>query len=56
MALGAAAKHPGLDVKIVCVGMNYFHGHRFRGRAYVEFGDPFGLPQVRLLQYRFGAS
>ncbi len=56
MALGAAAKYPGLDVKIVCVGMNYFHGHRFRGRAYVEFSDPFGLPAPLVEQYRQGGA
>jgi glycerol-3-phosphate O-acyltransferase/dihydroxyacetone phosphate acyltransferase len=56
MALGAAAKYPGLDVKIVCVGMNYFHGHRFRGRAYVEYGDPFSLPSALVAQYRNGGA
>lgn len=28
MALTAMDKHPGLDVKIVPVGLNYFHGDR----------------------------
>ncbi len=32
MALGACAKHPGLGVVIVPVGLNYFSGHRFRSR------------------------
>ncbi len=54
MALGAAANNPGLDVKIVAVGLNYFHGHRFRGRAYVEYGDPFSLPQELIETYRKG--
>lgn len=40
MALGAMAKYPGLDVKVVPVGLNYFHAHRFRSRAVVEFGSP----------------
>jgi hypothetical protein len=40
MALGAMAKYPGLDVKIVPVGLNYFHAHRFRSRAVIEFGTP----------------
>ncbi|KAI9595875.1 hypothetical protein BDF19DRAFT_440379 [Syncephalis fuscata] len=39
MALGAMAAYPGLDVKIVPVGLNYFHPDRFRSRAVVEFGN-----------------
>ncbi len=56
MALGAAVNHPGLDVKIITVGLNYFHGHRFRGRVYVEFGDPFSLPPELIQQYAIGGS
>ncbi|KAL0074196.1 hypothetical protein J3Q64DRAFT_1881293 [Phycomyces blakesleeanus] len=44
MALGAMAKYPGLDVKIVPCGLNYFHAHRFRSRAVVEFGNPITIP------------
>lgn len=42
MALGAAAKaeEPDLNIQIVPVGLNYFHPHRFRSRAVVEFGKP----------------
>lgn len=40
MALGAMAQYPGLDVKIVPVGLNYFHAHKFRSRAVIEFGPP----------------
>eukprot|EP00595_Chromulina_sp_UTEXLB2642_P003249 CAMPEP_0196763192 /NCGR_PEP_ID=MMETSP1095-20130614/3622_1 /TAXON_ID=96789 ORGANISM="Chromulina nebulosa, Strain UTEXLB2642" /NCGR_SAMPLE_ID=MMETSP1095 /ASSEMBLY_ACC=CAM_ASM_000446 /LENGTH=332 /DNA_ID=CAMNT_0042115885 /DNA_START=280 /DNA_END=1275 /DNA_ORIENTATION=+ len=29
-----------INVPIVPVGLNYFRGHRFRGRAVVEFGEP----------------
>lgn len=56
MSLGAAAMYPGLNVRIVAVGLNYFHGHRFRGRVYVEFGDPFSLPQELIEQYKLGGS
>lgn len=38
MALGALAE--GTHVTVVPVGMNYFHAHKFRSRAIVEFGDP----------------
>ncbi|KAI6351277.1 hypothetical protein MCOR25_010030 [Pyricularia grisea] len=39
MALGAMANYPDVGVKIVPVGMNYFHAHKFRSRAVVEFGN-----------------
>jgi glycerol-3-phosphate O-acyltransferase/dihydroxyacetone phosphate acyltransferase len=29
-----------INVPIVPVGLNYFRGHRFRGRVVVEFGEP----------------
>ncbi|KAF1950884.1 hypothetical protein CC80DRAFT_519657 [Byssothecium circinans] len=40
MALGAVAKKPDLNLKIIPVGMNYFHAHKFRSRAVIEFGNP----------------
>lgn len=45
MALGAMAANPGLKVKIVPVGLSYFHPHKFRSRAVVEFGAPIDVPQ-----------
>ncbi|KAK0385309.1 hypothetical protein NLU13_7785 [Sarocladium strictum] len=44
MALGALAESPDIGLKIVPVGMNYFHAHKFRSRAVVEFGTPFEIP------------
>ncbi|KAG6028399.1 hypothetical protein E4U19_001550 [Claviceps sp. Clav32 group G5] len=44
MALGALEKAPECGLKIVPVGMNYFHAHKFRSRAVVEFGTPFEIP------------
>ena len=38
MALGALAQDT--QVTVVPVGLNYFHAHKFRSRAVVEFGDP----------------
>lgn len=38
MALGSLSE--GTRVTVVPVGMNYFHAHKFRSRAVVEFGDP----------------
>ena len=47
-ALGACAGHPDLTVKIVPVGLNYFSGHRFRSRVYVDYGDPVDVSRLRM--------
>lgn len=44
IALDARNKHSIQDVPIIPVGMNYFKGHRFGGRAIVEFGAPIRIP------------
>ena len=51
MALGAMDATPGLNVKIVPVGMNYFHAHKFRSRALVEFGHPIEIDEKLLSLY-----
>ena len=38
MALGALAANPNCGLKIIPCGMNYFHPHKFRSRAVIEFG------------------
>jgi glycerol-3-phosphate O-acyltransferase/dihydroxyacetone phosphate acyltransferase len=45
MALGALAADPDSGLKIVPCGMNYFHAHKFRSRAVVEFGNPIDVPK-----------
>ncbi|KAI6030179.1 hypothetical protein EDC04DRAFT_2869019 [Pisolithus marmoratus] len=35
----------GVKVKIVPVGLYYFHAHRFRSRAVVEFGSALDVPE-----------
>ncbi|CAK7903954.1 glycerol-3-phosphate O-acyltransferase 2 [[Candida] anglica] len=41
MALGAAtSKDNSEPINVIPVGMNYFHPHKFRSRAVVEFGRP----------------
>jgi glycerol-3-phosphate O-acyltransferase/dihydroxyacetone phosphate acyltransferase len=55
MALGAEAKYPGLGVKIVPVGLNYYHPNRFRSRAYVEFGQPMDVPADLIKRYTTGS-
>lgn len=52
MALGAMAEDPDINLKIVPVGMNYFHAHKFRSRAVIEFGAPFEIPQRLVDMYR----
>ena len=54
MALGAEAKHPGCGVKIIPVGMNYFHPHKFRSRAVVEFGHPIEVDPEQVEKYKAG--
>ncbi|KAF8983662.1 hypothetical protein BGZ46_009802 [Entomortierella lignicola] len=56
MALGALAANPTLDLKIVCCGLNYFHPHRFRSRAVVEFGEPLTVPPELIEMYRKGGD
>lgn len=52
MALGTLAESPDCGLKIVPVGMNYFHPHKFRSRAVIEFGAPFEIPPYVVDQYR----
>ena len=54
MALGSLAANPDSDVKIVPCGMNYFHAHKFRSRAVVEFGPPVDVPSDLVELYRSG--
>ncbi|KAK0628960.1 Sucrase/ferredoxin-like-domain-containing protein [Bombardia bombarda] len=51
MALGTLADAPDCGLKIVPVGMNYFHAHKFRSRAVVEFGPPFEVPAKLVHMY-----
>ncbi|KAG1427590.1 hypothetical protein G6F58_000962 [Rhizopus delemar] len=56
MALGAMAKYPGLDVKIVPCGLNYFHAHKFRSRAVIEFGNPMTVPAELVEKFKAGGT
>ncbi|QPG77275.1 hypothetical protein FOA43_004683 [Brettanomyces nanus] len=51
MALGAMDVNPGCSVKIVPCGMNYFHPHKFRSRAVVEFGYPIEVEKSLVEMY-----
>jgi glycerol-3-phosphate O-acyltransferase/dihydroxyacetone phosphate acyltransferase len=54
MALGALAADPDCGLKIVPCGMNYFHAHKFRSRAVVEFGSPVEVPRELVELYKKG--
>ena len=54
MALGAMANNPNVKVKIVPVGLSYFHAHRFRSRAVIEFGPALDVPEEFVEKFRRG--
>lgn len=54
MALGALAANPDSGLKIIPCGMNYFHAHKFRSRAVVEFGNPIEVPKELVELYKSG--
>ncbi|KAF7713687.1 Uncharacterized protein PECH_000619 [Penicillium ucsense] len=54
MALGTLADNPDCGLKIVPCGMNYFHAHKFRSRAVIEFGNPVEVPKELVDQFRKG--
>lgn len=56
MALGAMAEHENLNVKIVPVGLNYFHPHRFRSRAVVSYGTPISIDRSLVEKYKQGGA
>lgn len=56
MALGAMASHANMKVKIVPVGLSYFHAHRFRSRAVIEFGPPLDIPAELVERFKNGGS
>ena len=54
MALGALANNPECGVKIIPIGMNYFHAHKFRSRAVVEIGHPIEVSPEQVDAYKGG--
>lgn len=54
MALGTLADNPDCGLKIVPCGMNYFHAHKFRSRAVIEFGTPLEVPRELVDKYKQG--
>ncbi|GAA6012961.1 hypothetical protein JCM8202_002967 [Rhodotorula sphaerocarpa] len=56
MALGAISAHPDLQLRIVPVGLSYFHPDRFRSRAVVEFGSPIEIPSELVTEFEKGGE
>ncbi|KAJ3739926.1 glycerol-3-phosphate O-acyltransferase [Lentinula detonsa] len=56
MALGTIAHDPTCQVKIVPVGLSYFHPHKFRSRAVVEFGSAMDVPPELVEMFKQGGS
>ncbi|KAJ3819838.1 glycerol-3-phosphate O-acyltransferase [Lentinula raphanica] len=56
MALGAMANDPTTHVKIVPVGLSYFHPHKFRSRAVVEFGPAMDVPLELVGMFKKGGG
>lgn len=56
MALGAMAANPDLDVQLVPVGLSYFHAHKFRSRAVIEFGPPISADRELVEMYKAGGA
>lgn len=54
MALGALAANPNCGVKIIPCGMNYFHPHKFRSRAVIEFGPAIEIHPELVEAYKRG--
>ncbi|KAK4058869.1 Glycerol-3-phosphate/dihydroxyacetone phosphate acyltransferase [Microbotryomycetes sp. JL221] len=56
MALGAMSSNADLTLRIVPVGLSYFHPHRFRSRAVVEFGTPIEIPTELVRDFEKGGD
>lgn len=56
MALGALSANPNLHLRIVPVGLSYFHPHRFRSRAVVEFGSPIEIDREKVEEFEKGGE
>jgi len=54
MALGTLAEAPDCGLKIVPAGLNYFHAHKFRSRAVIEFGPALTIKPELVEMYKNG--
>jgi glycerol-3-phosphate O-acyltransferase/dihydroxyacetone phosphate acyltransferase len=56
IALETLARSPDCGLSIIPCGMNYFHPHKFRSRAVVEFGPPVQVHPDQIEAFRAGGS
>ncbi|GAB5359032.1 hypothetical protein AAMO2058_000509600 [Amorphochlora amoebiformis] len=56
MALGAMASSPGMKVKIIPLGLNYFKGHHFRSRVFIDIGAPIIPSDEQVQMYSEGGD
>lgn len=56
MALGVLARDPECRLTIIPCGMNYFHAHKFRSRAVIEFGHPIEVHPEQIEAYKAGGK
>ncbi|KAL2060305.1 hypothetical protein VTL71DRAFT_9700 [Oculimacula yallundae] len=56
IALRLLVRDPDCGLTIVPCGMNYFHAHKFRSRAVVEFGHPIQVHPDQIEAYRCGGN
>ena len=46
----------GISIPIVPVGLSYYRGHRFRGRAVIEYGTPIHIDPSTVEAYKAGGA
>jgi len=56
MALDTLTKFPDCGLKIVPVGLNYFNGHRFRSRVFVDFAEPIEISPDLVRRFKEGGK
>lgn len=56
IALGTLARSPDCGLSIIPCGLNYFHPHKFRSRAVVEFGPPVQVHPDQIDAFKAGGN
>lgn len=46
----------GVHKCIIKIGLNYFHAHRFRSRAVIEFGNPITISPELVKNFKEGGN
>lgn len=45
-----------INFPLFFLGLNYFHAHRFRSRAVIEFGNPITVSAELILKFKAGGN